>query len=178
MLLRVIHPTLPLLLLIKQVNISFVSIVTFTHILPTAPGVVQSLYFSSVSITNITIQWDRVACQERNIAVTVYRVTYYPTADPTKSNTQAIAGTSDNNRMFTVIGLPPRTSYTFEVEAVNFAVFVFGATATLTVSTSAPQSELLTFTLLRKSVINVMVHCPFQNLVFSLVVNSILTTVL
>ena len=43
--------------------------------------------------------------------------------------------------MFTVINLPPRTSYTFDVQAVNSGLFVFGATATLTVSTSAPQSE-------------------------------------
>ena len=139
---------------------------------------VQSLNFSSVSVTNITIQWDRVACQDRNGDVDAYRVTYYPTEDSIDSNTRPIAGTSDNNRMFTVTGLPPRTSYTFEVQAVNSGLFVRGTPATLTVSSSAPQSELLTFSLLRKSEINVIVCCPFQTLVFSLMVNSILTTVL
>ena len=106
---------------------------------------VQSLNFSSVSVTNITIQWDRVACQDRNGVVDAYSVTYYPTEDSTDSTRQPISGTSDNNRMFTVTGLPPRTSYTFEVEAVNILLFVLGATATITVSTSAPQSELLLY---------------------------------
>ena len=111
---------------------------------------VQSLNFSSVSITNITIQWDRVACHDRNGAVDAYRVVYYPTEDQTDSSAWSIAGTNDNDRMFTVTGLPPRTSYTFGAQALNSRLFVIGAIATLTVSTSAPQSELLTFALYDK----------------------------
>ena len=48
---------------------------------------------------------------------------------------------SEEDRMFTVIGLAPRTGYTFEIKAVNNFLFVFGEAATLTVNTSAPQGE-------------------------------------
>ena len=62
-----------------------------------------------------------------------------------------VAGITDDDRMFTVTGLPPRANYTFEVQGINTELFVLGATATLTVSTSTPQSELLTFTLYDKA---------------------------
>ena len=85
-----------------------------------------------------------MACQDRNGDVDAYRVVYYPTADPGDSVTQPLAGTNDNDRMFTVTGLPPRTSYTFEVLAVNSGLFVRGAVSTLTVSTTAPPGESFT----------------------------------
>ena len=46
-----------------------------------------------------------------------------------------------SSTMFTVTGLPPCTSYTFEVQAVNTVFFVLGEAATLAVNTQAPQSE-------------------------------------
>ena len=107
----------------------------------TAPGLVQSLSASSVNVTNITIQWDRVDCQERNGDVESYRIVYYPTLDPGDRSARTVAGTGDSDRIFTFTGLPPRTSYTFEVQASNPGLDVRGARATFTISTSAPQSE-------------------------------------
>ena len=109
----------------------------------TAPGLVQSLSASSVNVTNITIQWDRVNCLDRNGETDSYRIVYYPTLDPSDRSARTVAGTIDSDRMFTVTGLPPRTSYTFEAQASNPSLDVRGAPATLTVSTTAPQSELL-----------------------------------
>ena len=80
-------------------------------------------------------------CQERNGNTDSYRVVYYPTEDPDDRSAQTVAGTGDSNRMFTVTGLPPRTSYTFEVQASNSGLDVRGKPATLTVSTSDPQSK-------------------------------------
>ena len=52
-----------------------------------------------------------------------------------------VSGTEDSDRIFSITGLPPRASYTFEVRATNPLLFgVSGAPATLTVSTTAPQS--------------------------------------
>ena len=119
--------------------------ITVTSISPTVPGLVQSLSASSVNVTNITIQWDRVDCQERNGGTDSYRVVYYPTSDPSDRTARTIAGTGDSDRMFTVTGLPPRTSYTFEVQASNTGLDVRGAAATFTVNTTDPQSESLTF---------------------------------
>ena len=112
------------------------------NISPTAPGLVQSLSTSSVNVTNITIQWDRVDCHERNGGTDSYRVVYYPTLDVGDAYARTSAGTGDSERVFTVTGLPPRTSYTFEVQASNPDLDVRGAPATFTISTSAPQSEI------------------------------------
>ena len=80
-------------------------------------------------------------CQERNGLTDSYRVVYYPTSDPGSRSARTVAGTGDNNRMFTVTGLPPRTSYTFEVQASNVELDVRGTPTTLTVSTTAPQGR-------------------------------------
>ena len=106
-----------------------------------APGLVQSLRMGSVDVTNITIQWDRVNCLERNGRIDSYIVIYYPTANPSERAAMSVLGTGDSNRMFRRTGLPPQTSYTFEVEANNPLVRDPGAVATITVSTTAPQSE-------------------------------------
>ena len=110
----------------------------------TAPGLVQSLSASSVNVTNITIQWDRINCQERNGETDSYRVVYYSTSDPSTRSRSArtVAGIGDSDRIFTVTGLPPRTSYTFEVQASNTILDVRGSPATFTISTSAPLSEI------------------------------------
>ena len=99
---------------------------------------------SSISVTNITIQWDRVDCRERNGRTDSYRVLYYLTSNFNARIARTVSGTGDSDRMFSVTGLPPRTNYTFEVQASNTLIDERGTAATITVSTTAPQSELLT----------------------------------
>ena len=113
-------------------------------------------------MTNITIQWDRVDCQERNGFTDSYRVVYYPTSDPSDRKARVLTGTGDSDRMFTATGLHPRTSYTFEVQASNTNLDVRGAPATFTVSTSTPQSESLTISVYNYSVFlkNILFHYP------------------
>ena len=74
-------------------------------------------------------------CQQRNGPTDGYRVSVN---GPGISMFILVPDTSEEDRMFTIIGLAPRTSYTFEIQAVNT---VFGEPATLTVNTSAPQGE-------------------------------------
>ena len=102
---------------------------------------------SSVSVTNITIQWDRVNCQERNGGIDSYRVVHYPTSNFNVRTGRTVSGTGDSDRMFGVTGLPPRANYTFEVQASNTLLDQRGTAATITVSTAAPQSELPNFLL-------------------------------
>ena len=80
-------------------------------------------------------------CLQRNGQISQYRVTYYPTGNSGASTTDFIVGTDESVRVFTAVGLPPQTSYTFEVEAVNSALFQLGPAATLVVSTSTPQGK-------------------------------------
>ena len=101
----------------------------------------QSLTASSVNVTSITIRWERVDCQERNGLTDSYRVVYYPTSNPSDRVAQTLAGIQDNDRMFTITGLPPRTSYTFEVQASNPIIDVRGPPAIYTTITTAPQGK-------------------------------------
>ena len=101
----------------------------------------QSLTASSVSITSITIQWDRVDCQERNGHTDGYRLIYYRTfsSDSNDQIARTLVGTGDNDRMFSITGLPPQTNYTFEVQASNSNIDMRGPPAFYTASTTAPQ---------------------------------------
>ena len=106
-----------------------------------APGLVQSLRVGSVDVTNITIQWDRVNCVDRNGRIDSYIVTFYPTSNPSDRNGRTVLGTGDSDRMFSLTGLPPQTSYTFEIEANN-PLIRGGPNAPITASTTMPQGEL------------------------------------
>ena len=112
------------------------------YLYSSAPGLVQSITTSSVNVTSITIQWDRVDCQERNGHTDTYRLVYYPVSDPNvRTNALTILGTRDNNRMFSISGLPPRTSYTFEIQASNPNVDMRGPPAFYTANTTTPQGN-------------------------------------
>ena len=103
----------------------------------------MSLSASSVNTTNITIRWDRVDCQERNGRTDGYRVVYYPTSNPRDFIIPlTLAGIEDNDRMLSVTGLIPRTSYTFEVQANNPSIDVRGPPAFYTANTTAPQGSI------------------------------------
>ena len=101
----------------------------------------QSLSVSSTNVTGITIRWNRVDCQERNGRTDSYRIVYYPTSNPSDRVAQTLAGIQDNDRLFSVSGLPPRTSYTFEVQASNPTFYVHGDPAFYTASTTAAQGK-------------------------------------
>ena len=87
-----------------------------------APEAPQSLRIASVDVTNVTIQWDRVNCVERNGPIDSYVVYHYPTSNPSDRDCQTISGTGDSNRKFILPGLPPQTSYTLEIEANNLPI--------------------------------------------------------
>ena len=108
-----------------------------------APGIPEELQTVSVSVTNITIRWDRVNCRDRNGHTDSYRVVFYPTlsTNPSDRIARIVVGTADNQRMFSITGRPPRTNYTFEVQATNPNLDVSGSAAVHTESTTAPQGK-------------------------------------
>ena len=102
----------------------------------------QSLTASSMNVTGISIRWDRVHCQERNGRIDGYRVVYYPTLSSDNDQiARTIAGTEGSDRMFSITGLPPRTNYTFEVQALNFFLAMHSVPVVYTTSTTAPQGK-------------------------------------
>ena len=71
-------------------------------------GTPESISFSDVNLTSITVQWTEVPCSERNREITGYTVEY---------NSMVVAVPDPSNRRLVVGGLLPRTSYTFSVRA-------------------------------------------------------------
>ena len=117
-------------------------VLLYLHHFSLAPGVSpEDLRAVSVDLTNITIGWDRIDCLQRNGIINQYRVFFYPTSGSRGNNPILIVGTDESVRMYTAVGLPPRTSYTFEVEAVNGVLLAPSPAAIQTVTTSVPQSE-------------------------------------
>ena len=108
---------------------------------PQVPGIPEELQTVSANVTNITIQWDRVNCRDRNGHTDSYRVVSYPTLSPNDQVARTVVGTEDNRRMFSITGLPPRTNYTFEVQASNPNIDMSGSAAVYTESTTAPQGK-------------------------------------
>ena len=75
---------------------------------------------NTVNSTSITIQWERVQCNERNGQIQGYNVFYYQADDDASEMISVnVSGVSESERMFTANGLLPLTSYTFEVRAFN-----------------------------------------------------------
>ncbi len=72
----------------------------------------QNLQTIATDETSITVQWDAVACIDRNSEITGYKLRYtgYEEAIPQSGD---VGGTS------TITGLSPLTSYSIEVAAVS-----------------------------------------------------------
>ena len=90
----------------------------------------------------MTIQWSRVECLKRNSEITGYRVRYLQSEGSTSTAKEVnISGVMESDRMFTIIGLNPHTSYMIEVIAVNGENH-FGPSANINVDTSVPKGEV------------------------------------
>ena len=76
-------------------------------------------------------------CRDRNGQIGGYRVVYSSSAAIILA--QVISGTEDSDRIFTATGLPPRSSYIFQVQASNALLDVRGTAGSLIVNTTAPR---------------------------------------
>ena len=103
---------------------------------PTVPSCVPSPTSQSVSLTNITIMWQREDCLLRNGQSSHYSVRYRESGS---STIIAIANISVNDRTYTASSLYPRTSYTFKVALVN--EIGTGPYSPNDISTSTPTSK-------------------------------------
>ena len=91
--------------------------------------------------TNITMQWQRVMCSERNSEITHYDLQYGLEGSGIGTIVR-VSGTNDSSRMYTATRLQPMSRYTFTIVAVN-SDGQTGSDTMVTVTTTAPESEIL-----------------------------------
>ena len=90
--------------------------------------------------TNITLQWNRVACIDRNSEITHYAL-YYSLEGSGESGEVSVPRADDSERMYTVTRLQPQSSYTLAIAAVN-NYNQRGPNNSITVTTSEPESKI------------------------------------
>ena len=87
---------------------------------------------SGVGVTSLSLQWGEVECVDRNGLITGYSVRYGPSESSSKQTVTVLS------RAFSIDRLLIRTSYSFEVAAVNrngigvYSLAVIATTATPT----------------------------------------------
>ena len=91
--------------------------------------------------TNITVQWQRVICSERNSEITHYLLQYSPEGSDIIIKEVEVLGTDDSNRTYTANRLKPLSEYTFTIAAVNSGGQI-GPNTVINATTSAPESKL------------------------------------
>ncbi len=114
----------------------------FFHTAPTgAPQAFENLP-SLVFSTNITVQWQRVLCSERNSEITQYLLQYSLEGRDGIEEVE-VSETDESNGMYTavLVRLQPLSEYTFTTAAVNSGG-QRGPNTTITVTTSAPESKI------------------------------------
>lgn len=94
-----------------QINIMVILIVKLSFTV--APGPPPSFSVPNVTLTTVTIAWSHLQCIEQNGAIRFYRVEYGH-----ESITESMVVQSDTTT-FTANGLEPKTTYVFQVRAVN-----------------------------------------------------------
>ena len=124
---------------VEQWGVILYYVVVFIRTAPTgAPrAFVASVKFS----TNITVQWQRVICSERNSEITHYLLRYSLAGSGIIIKEMNVLGTDDINRMYTANRLKPLSEYTFTIAAVNSGG-QRGPNTIVTATTSAPESKI------------------------------------
>ena len=112
----------------------------------TAPtGAPQAFVASLKFSTNITVQWQRVICSERNSEITHYLLQYSRAPEGSDIiKEEEVLGTDDSNRTYTANRLHPLSEYTFTIAAVN-SEGQRGPNSTVTATTSVPESKINNF---------------------------------
>ena len=107
----------------------------------TAPsGAPETLTATAVFSTNITVQWNRVNCRERNSEITQFVLHYSLDKEPEEEPREVtVAGVSDQERMYTLTRLQPQSGYTVAVAAVNNGG-QRGPNTSIALTTSEPES--------------------------------------
>ena len=91
--------------------------------------------------TNISVQWERVNCRDRNSEISHYALSY-SLANGSEENQieKNVLGVGDIDRMYNITRLQPLSVYTVSIAAVN-TNGERGPNTSITVSTDSPESK-------------------------------------
>ena len=74
------------------------------------------------TFNSITVAWDRVPCEDRNVEINGYRQQVTLTSDPDVTTFNSSMGVEDNDRVITIPRLIPRSNYTIGLHAFRFSL--------------------------------------------------------
>ena len=106
-------------------------------------GIPQMFNATLAFSTNVTMQWRRVVCSERNSEITHY-ILQHSLEGSNRFTCVKVSGTNDSDRIYTATRLQPLSRYIFTIAAVNSAG-QRGPTTTLITVTSAPESKAMQY---------------------------------
>ena len=94
-----------------------------------------------VHSTNISVQWERVNCRDRNSEISHYALSY-SLSNESKENQREVnvLGVGDTDRMYNITRLQPHSVYTVSIATVN-TNGERGPNTSINVSTDAPESK-------------------------------------
>ena len=133
-------PLSKLFVYVEQWGIILYYVVIFICTGPT--GGPQAFVASVKFSTNITVQWQRVICSERNSEITHYLLRYSLVGNNDIIKEVKVLGTDDSNRTYTANRLQPLSEYIFTIAAVNSGG-QRGPSTAFTAITSVPESEII-----------------------------------
>ena len=111
------------------------------YLLVAPSGIPQMFRTTLVHSTNISVQWERVNCRDRNSEISHY-VLRYSLANESEENQREVnvLGVGDTDRMYNITRLQPHSVYTVSIAAVNING-ERGPYGFITVSTDAPECK-------------------------------------
>ena len=110
-------------------------------IITAAPsGAPETFTATLVLSTNVTVQWGRVSCSERNSEISHYTLRYSLAGEGSHAGGVNVTGVGDRDRMYTIIKLHPQSIYTLTIAAVNTDEQI-GPTNAINITTDTPESK-------------------------------------
>ena len=105
-------------------------------------GAPETFTATLVLSTNVTVQWGRVSCSERNSEISYYTLCYSLVGKGRESHAGGVnvIGVGDRDRMYTVIKLHPQSIYTLTIAAVNTDEHI-GPAKAINITTDTPESK-------------------------------------
>ena len=116
------------------------AIISTPYIIVAPSGAPETFTATSVLSTNVTVQWGRVSCSERNSEISHYTLRYSLVGEGIHAGEVNVIGVGDRDRMYTVIKLHPQSIYTLTIAAVNTDEQM-GPVNAINITTDTPESN-------------------------------------